>query len=232
MNNNVVETDEYDRPTYWLYTNTDEVFYKTRVKRVLDVMGDSSGMDILDIGCGDGRTTYELSKHVKSVIGIDSVKRAIDFARLLGKRKNVKYYVKGIDDLTFFKNNQFDVVTCLEVIEHFNPQKIPHFLEDITRILKPNGLFIISTINGDRRTNPNPHHYEEYTIDRLKEIVNPYFNIESVVGVLLAYPLKRYSVLRNIIPFKSLFEWQIRNGLNYPQWSYDVIYKCRPISST
>lgn len=223
--------DEYERPTFWLYTGTDEVFYKTRIKRVLDILGNSSNMDILDIGCGDGRTTYELSNHAKSIIGIDPIKRAIDFAQVLGKQKNTKYYVKNTDKLNSFKDNKFDAITCLEVIEHIAPQKIPHFLENVARILKPNGLLIISTINGARRKNPNPHHYKEYTINEVKEIVNPYFNIESVIGVLLAYPLKRYSIIRNIIPFKLIFKWQIRNGLNYPKWSYDVIYKCRLINN-
>lgn len=156
-----VEKDGYERPTFWLYTGVDEIFYNTRIKHVLELLGDLSNMSILDIGCGDGRTTYELSKHAKNVVGIDPVERAIAFANVLGKRDNTQYHVMNIDDLDSFDENSFDAITCLEVIEHISPQKIPAFLEQVRRILKPNGIFILSTINGARRKKPNPHHYKK-----------------------------------------------------------------------
>jgi len=224
-----VETDEYERPTFWLYTGVDEVFYNTRIKYVLELLGDISNMSILDIGCGDGRTTYELSKYAKNVVGIDPVERAIAFANVLGKRDNIQYHVMDIDDLGFLDENSFDVVTCLEVIEHIPPPKVSVFLEEVRRILKPNGTFILSTINGARRKRPNPRHYKEYTIDELKNVVEPYFKVESIVGLLLSFPIKRYSELRKIVPFNLMFRWQIKAAKSYPKLSYDVIYKFKQV---
>jgi len=222
------EVDEYERPTFWLYAGVDEVFYNTRIKYVLELLGDTSDMEILDIGCGDGRTTYELSKHAKKVVGIDPIERAIDFARILGKRDNTQYHVMDVDDLDSFNDDGFDAITCLEVIEHIPPQKVPAFLEQVRRILKSNGIFIISTLNATRRKGVNPHHYKEYTIKELKDVVRPYFNIESVVGVLLSSPIKRYSELRKIVPFNLVFKWQIAVGKSHPEMSYDVVLKLRP----
>lgn len=230
MLNDEVEIDNYERPTFWLYTGVDEAFYKARIRRVLELLGDVSNMRILDIGCGDGRTTYELSRHAKSVVGIDSIERAVNFARILGGRENTQYYVMDMDDLDFFEDNSFDAITCLEVIEHIAPHKVKKFLEEVVRLLKPDGLFIVSSINGARRKKPNPHHHKEYTIQGLKEMVQPYFKVESIVGVLLSYPIKRYSELRKIVPFNLIFKWQIKKGQRLPEWSYDVVYKLVPIN--
>ena len=221
--------DEYERPTFWLYTGVDEAFYMTRVKIVLEQLPDDvSNIEILDIGCGDGRTTYELAKYAKRVVGIDPVERAIDFAKILGKRENVEYYVMDAENLDFFEDAQFDAVTCLEVIEHIPPENISITLKGLRRILKPRGVFIISTLNGARRKQPNPHHYNEYTIEEVKEIVKPYFEVEKVVGILLTIPIRRYSKLRNIVPFNLIFKWQIKSAKNHPKLAYDVVYKLEP----
>ncbi len=91
----------------------------------------------LDIGCGEG----ELLKHdKKNGYGIDLNKRAID--KLVSQGYNAKVGdVKKID----FQDELFEVVNCHNVIEHLPIETAYQLLKEGARVLKKDGLFILST---------------------------------------------------------------------------------------
>ena len=98
----------------------------------------------MDIGCGDGNFTMLMAKSLgaKEIYGVDISEKGVEMAR----KKGVKAFKIDVDEENLpFNDNYFDVVTALEVIEHlFDPD---HFLEEVYRVLKPNGIFILSTPN-------------------------------------------------------------------------------------
>ena len=99
---------------------------------------------ILDVGCGGGILAEAMASHGATVTGIDLEKNAIHAARHHAKAKqySVDY---GCVSITDFKENNFDAVTCMELLEHVpNPEDL---IADCTRKLKSGGLLFLSTIN-------------------------------------------------------------------------------------
>lgn len=115
-----------------------------RFKEILEIADKLRAGRLLDIGCGDGTFTVLLKEALKAeeVVGIEIAPEAI----VALKQKGIKACQLDIDENPFpFEDAYFDVVYCGEVIEHvFNPD---HLLEEIHRVLKPEGICIISTPN-------------------------------------------------------------------------------------
>jgi SAM-dependent methyltransferase len=91
---------------------------------------------ILDIGCGTGKNIGFFGQ-IGLTWGIDSSPEAIRFC----KKRGVKNIKSGTGNATGFGSSTFDLVTLLDVLEHTDEDKT---LKEINRILKPNGLLVIT----------------------------------------------------------------------------------------
>jgi len=101
-------------------------------------------INILDIGCGVGNLTYPLAKLGHEVVGIDNDEGLI--IQCIGNNhyQNAFFLVRDAQKLDGF--GQFDVVICIEVLEHTaNPKQV---VEGINKVLKPNGILILTVPNG------------------------------------------------------------------------------------
>lgn len=98
--------------------------------------------NLLDVGCGDGVLKSFIKNKVDNIYGLDNDKLSVDKCKLLYKKVTlINLNSQNIP----YKNNYFDCVTCLDVIEHIiDPEML---LNKIYKILKPNGILIISTPN-------------------------------------------------------------------------------------
>lgn len=95
---------------------------------------------ILEIGCGQGFNTYLLSKDKQNnVIGIDLSKEDIEISRQ--RYPNINFLIMNAEKLTF-KNNSFDVVYAIEILEHID--HLDKVLSEVKRVLKKGGKFIVS----------------------------------------------------------------------------------------
>ena len=105
-----------------------------------------AGIEILDIGCGGGIASEPLSRMGGKLTSIDESKELINIAKLHAKamRLDIKYEHSNIDNLLKSKK-QYDVIIALELLEHVN--NVEYFCEVLSKLVKPNGLIIISTIN-------------------------------------------------------------------------------------
>ena len=104
-----------------------------------------SNIDILDIGCGGGILSEPLSRLGGNVTGLDSNKNAIAVAKKHSKENllKIKYFAGDLN--TFTSSKQYDLVTCMEVIEHVTDLDV--FINEVKKFIKPGGYFIGSTIS-------------------------------------------------------------------------------------
>src|SRR3989344_4353076 len=97
---------------------------------------------ILDVGCGDGGLGVEIMKHMPSKFyGVDISRKGVHLAQRNGipsKAANVEKHIP-------FDGGFFDAVIANEIIEHLYDTDT--FIEEIKRILKKRGIFIIGTPN-------------------------------------------------------------------------------------
>jgi ubiquinone/menaquinone biosynthesis C-methylase UbiE len=92
---------------------------------------------ILDVGCGIGDFAIN---DVKKIIGIDHNKISLTIAKKRGCQ-----VVNGDILKMPFKDNFFDGVFCAHIIEHFNSSQARTLLNEINRVLKKRGIFVLQT---------------------------------------------------------------------------------------
>ncbi len=107
---------------------------------------------ILDIGCGGGILSEGISKLGGDVVGIDlaqsSINVAIEHAKSNGL--NIEYDCIDANDYTAINTNTFDVVTCLELLEHVDsPASV---IKSCAQAVKPGGSVFFSTINRNLKS--------------------------------------------------------------------------------
>jgi len=144
------------------------------------------GGRLIDIGCGDGFFLYEAKKIGYKVTGIDFDKEAIEKGKKLYGLSEL--YSDNLENFLLNCSGKFDIITLFDVLEHSeNPVKL---IEDINKILKLNGVIIISLPNRDRwpkstipkKLDSPPHHLTRWNISAVtKFLENHGFQIKKVV---------------------------------------------------
>lgn len=98
---------------------------------------------ILDIGCG-GYPLFLISVDFAEKYGLDRNIDAGDAKKI--KENSITLINHDIEnEKLLFEDNYFDVVTMLAVFEHIEPQRLVGIHSDIYRILKPGGIYIMTT---------------------------------------------------------------------------------------
>lgn len=131
---------------------------------------------VLDIASGEGYGSMLLSKHAKMVIGVDISSEAVQHANNKYKNINLSYLVGSADDIPL-ESNQFDVVISFETIEHLKDHQ--KMFSEIKRVLKPEGLLIISSPDKEKYTENTGHenefHLKELYFSEFKQLVKNNF---------------------------------------------------------
>ena len=107
-----------------------------------------AGKHCLDIGCGGGILSEGMAATAATVTGIDMAGAVLAVARLHlheAGLNNIDYQEQSAGDLAMEKPGAFDVVTCLEVLEHVpDPTRL---INACAQLVRPGGDIIFSTIN-------------------------------------------------------------------------------------
>lgn len=100
----------------------------------------SSGINVLDLGCGYGLTDRFLIKEFPTLSGIDIAHSAVEKARVLNPTVDYKVY----DGLKLpYNDNTFDIVFTICVIHHLKLTERVNFISEMKRVLKEDGLIMI-----------------------------------------------------------------------------------------
>jgi SAM-dependent methyltransferase len=134
------------------------------------------GKRVLDAGCGDGYGSAMLAESASEVVGIDIAEDVIRSASAGYTRPNLHFKPMNVEEISL-EPASFDAVISFEVFEHIHhPEKL---LDGVKAVLKPGGIFVVSTPNGALVTSgkPNPYHVREYTLDEFQGILYSRFPI-------------------------------------------------------
>lgn len=108
---------------------------------------------VLDVGCGGGILAESMAKKGAEVLGIDLAEKSIKVAELHKLEtgvSNVNYRLVAVEDLAKEQPEQYDAITCLEMLEHVpEPASI---VKACAQLCKPGGWVFFSTINRNPKS--------------------------------------------------------------------------------
>jgi 2-polyprenyl-6-hydroxyphenyl methylase/3-demethylubiquinone-9 3-methyltransferase len=114
-------------------------------------LADLANKDVLDVGCGGGILAEAMARVGAKVLGIDLGQGVLDVAELhaIEAKVPVTYRAVAAEDLARERPGAFDVVTCMEMLEHVpDPGAI---LGALAQLVRPGGDVIVSTLNRNAR---------------------------------------------------------------------------------
>src|SRR3990167_2932557 len=144
------------------------IIYGEHMSRYLAVAGTVEGKVVLDIACGTGYGTQIIAKDAAKVYGVDISKETIEYAKENFNAPNITYKLGNASKIPL-DDNSVDVVVSFETIEHV--KEYEKFVDEVKRVLKDNGQFIVSTPNDDEFIDDNEFHVHEFQFTELKELV-------------------------------------------------------------
>jgi len=152
------------------------------------------GKKVVDIGCGGGILSDAMARQGAEVLGVDLAVKSLKVAQLHALEagtQGVQYREISAEDLAAEQAGQFDVVTCMEMLEHVpDPASV---VQACAKLVKPGGWVIFSTLNRN-----------------LKSFLFAIVGAEYVLNLL---PKGTHEYARMIKP-SELSDWARANGLD------------------
>lgn len=226
MNSTIIKTSEYLAKGDY-HKNLDKNWrfypvYLAKMKLVENFLNSQGyGKKILDLGCGEGILVSKYREKEYDIIGLDFNYQS-------------ELVLKGNVIGTGFSDSFFDMILCLDVIEHLSFTEQEQALNEIKRILKSDGLLVmtipnlahfasrISFLFAGRllRTSEIERHIgDRPIIEYLKMLKKKRFIISQRKGIFPTFPVS--SLLTYFFPSKILWLHKILNKFfAYPNWCF------------
>ena len=149
--------DEYTMLHYPFFKEKSDNFLQAQYNLTdfcISLLGPLKKKRVLEIGCGNGVQAKYILEHYEPecVTGIDLNQENIEIAnqqKELRQIENVFFFVDDAQELSQIKDDSFDAIVNIESAFHY-PDKNA-FLEEVFRVLKPGGYFVIADILTNRR---------------------------------------------------------------------------------
>jgi len=144
--------------------------------------------DVLDIASGEGFGSALLAEKASSVIGVDISDEAVLHAQAKYKDKNISFKTGSCEAIPL-PSSSVDVVVSFETLEHIDAHE--RFLQEVKRVLRPDGVLIISTPEKHAYTVAtglvNPFHVKELFKDEFDHLLKQHFTHVSMHGQKIGF---------------------------------------------
>ena len=132
--------------------------------------------DVLDVPCGTGWGTSLLSGY-RSLTGVDNNAEAISYAQ--SHYPQIRFVIGPMEALPL-DDHCYDVIVCLEGLEHIYRSHAEQFLHEAYRVLRADGLCVLTVpLRTNGRHSNNPYHLYEYEQQELEALLERFFILEQ-----------------------------------------------------
>lgn len=136
------------------------------------------GKKVIDIACGEGYGTAILAERASEIVGMDIDEGAVHRASEKYQKENLKYQIGNIASIPV-EDHSVDVIVSFETIEHVSQKLQAQFLNECGRVLKEDGILIMSTPNkevySDKYNYFNEYHIHEFYHDEFVHFLKQKF---------------------------------------------------------
>lgn len=147
---------------------------------VLNFLGNLRGKVVLDAGCGNGYLSRIMAKTAKKVASVDFTEKLIELAKTRNENiNNLSFEVGNLEKLQYTKA-YFDVILCNMVL--INIENLEKVIKELSRILKINGLLVISITHPCFENPPYTSTIKDRQGNNTARLVKNYFPIGLVVN--------------------------------------------------
>ncbi len=174
-----------------------ETFFRTGIEEIAAVLARVRAAGIshataraLDFGCGLGRLTQALARHVDRVDGVDISENMLAQARALNPfGDRCAFHLNDRDDLALFPDGVFDFVYSNITLQHMEPQYSRKYIEEFFRVVRPGGG-VMFQIPGEQMATAAPQRAQtrNTTILRdsaLRAAIEPHPPLRCAPGAIL-----------------------------------------------
>jgi GT2 family glycosyltransferase/ubiquinone/menaquinone biosynthesis C-methylase UbiE len=144
-----------------------EIEHRQRYMSILKIV---EGRTVLDIASGEGYGSSLLSSKAGQVYGVDINPALTAHASQKYTQQNIHFLSGSVENIPM-EHASVDIVVSFETIEHVSADMQRQFLREVKRVLKPGGVFIVSTPDKKNYTDRYDHHNEFH----LKELYKAEF---------------------------------------------------------
>lgn len=161
------------------FIHSKDLMYPEHLARYMFAAQLAVGKNVLDCSCGNGYGAYYLAKHgAKTVLGIDIDPEAVAFSRAHFSHPSLRFELGDAQTLRPIDTASIDLYVSFETIEHVDD--IESFLLEARRVLKPNGIFIVSCPNDGIFNPENPFHRRAFRLDEFVDAIASVFAVTTL----------------------------------------------------
>ncbi len=178
--------------------------YIHSAKRYLFAAEFCKGGLVLDLGCGSGYGAKFLARTAQQVIAVDMDPFALQYGEETYPDPRIRRIQVSPEQNLPFEAHSFDAIVSLEVVEHVPVEQMEAYFAEIGRLLKPDGVLIMSTPNKQIYIHyPDPYHVSLMTLDEFRALLESRFRHVELYGQLRSQGLPHTTMEFEIVPDAS-----------------------------
>jgi 2-polyprenyl-3-methyl-5-hydroxy-6-metoxy-1,4-benzoquinol methylase len=135
---------------------------------------------VLEIGAGSGALAHWMTQIGYDVICLEPAEKAAE----KGRSKGLNIQLTPLQD--FQTNHTYDAILAISSLIHIPKAELPDQIKRIAHLLKPQGIFLVSFLEGTTEGYEDPTHtgklrfFAKYSLNELEKMLSPYFSILQI----------------------------------------------------